>query len=293
MKKHTLKIGLALGSGSARGWAHIGVLEVLEEAGVDIHCIAGCSIGSVVGAIYAAGSLPDFSQWVRKLDRRNMTKLIDISFSGGGVMTGNKLMAFLKKFDLDQRIEALPLKFASVATDLHTGREIWLTEGDLSLAIRSSISLPGLFQPVQYQQAWLVDGGLVNPVPVTLCRAMGAEIVLGVNLNHDLMQPRAKNLMPGGIANNGFTLDGFLKKIIGWDERPGYYSVLSQSIKIMQDRITKARSAGDPADINIEPLLANFSLYDFHKADAAIKEGREATQRQLSLISKIIDVCSG
>jgi NTE family protein len=289
VKNPHLKIGLALGSGSARGWAHIGVIEVLQQAGIPIHCIAGCSIGSVVGAIYSAGSLPQFSQWVRGLNRRNMAQLIDISFSGGGVMSGKKLMHFLKQFNLDQSIESLPIKFASVSTDLHTGREIWLTEGDLSLAIRSSISLPGLFQPVDYHDAWLVDGGLVNPVPVSLCRAMGADIVIGVNLNHDLMQPR-KVLAPDA-SKDGLNIESWLKKLIGWDERPGYYSVLSQSIKIMQDRITKARAGGDPADISIEPLLADFSLYDFHKADGAIREGMEATQRQLALITKIIELC--
>lgn len=289
---HNLKIGLALGSGSARGWAHIGVIETLEQAGFSIHCIAGCSIGSVVGAIYSAGSLPEFKRWVCGLNRRNITKLVDISFSGGGVMSGNKLMNFLTKFNLDQSIESLPIKFASVATDLHSGREIWLTQGDVSLAIRSSISLPGLFQPVPYHEAWLVDGGLVNPVPVSLCRAMGANVVIGVNLNHDLMQPRSNQLAKESSITGMPSLENWLKKIIGWDGRPGYYSVLSQSIKIMQDRITKARSAGDPADINIEPLLADLSLYDFDKAEEAIQEGKAATQRQLALIHKIIDICN-
>lgn len=289
MTNQPVKIGLALGSGSARGWAHIGVIETLLANQIDIYCIAGCSIGSVVGAIYAAGSFAEFSQWVKALNRRNITKLIDVSLSGSGVMSGNKLMRFLQKFNLDQAIESLPTQFASVATDLNTGREVWLTKGELSLAIRSSISLPGIFEPVPFQDAWLVDGGLVNPVPVSLCRAMGADIVIGVNLNHDLMQYRSKQVA-SPIDDNDL-LDRWIKKWFRTNNKPGYYSVLNQSIKIMQDRISKARAAGDPADINIEPLLADLSLFDFHKASFAIEEGREATERQIPLLKKILNIC--
>ena len=283
------KIGLALGSGSARGWAHIGVIKALTQLGVRIDCVAGCSIGSLVGAIYACGTLDAFEEWVLKLNKRGITKLIDLNFSGGGVISGGKLMNFFKEFGLEKNIEDLAIPFSSVATDLNTGREIWLNEGSLVPAIRSSMSLPGIFSPFEYNDSWLVDGGLVNPVPISLCRAMGADIVIAVNLNHDLLRTLPIIEQDPGIMSlltNKF--DNLLKKILGRSEGPGYYDVLTKSIKIMQDRITRARAAGDPADITLVPQLGKVLLYDFHRGKEAIKAGELCVLKEKINISQLV-----
>lgn len=183
---HTPRIGLALGSGSARGWAHIGVLQALEEAGIRPHVVCGTSIGALVGAAYAAGELQRFSGWVHGLGLRDVLSFMDFSLSGG-VLKGERLMAFFKRNFIDKPVDRLNLPFAAVATALESGQEIWLREGSTVDAVRASIALPGLFSPVWYQGRLLVDGGLVNPVPVSLARAMGADLVIAVDLNSDIL----------------------------------------------------------------------------------------------------------
>lgn len=275
------KIGLALGSGSARGWAHIGVIKELTRLGVPIHCVAGCSIGSLVGAVYACDSLNDFEEWALELNKRGMAKLIDLNWVGGGMISGSKLMDFFKKFGLDKNIEDLVIPFASVATDLNTGREIWLDKGSLIPAIRSSISLPGIFTPLAYKGGWLLDGGLVNPVPISLCRAMGAEVVIAVNLNHDILQ--STSILPeqeGVLSLLAGKFDQLVKRVLGTTDVPGYYEVLTKSIKIMQDRITKARAAEDPAELTLLPRLGGVSIYDFDRAKEAIKEGEDCVLKE-------------
>lgn len=280
---------MALGSGSARGWAHIGVIKTLKKLGVTIDCVAGCSIGALVGAIYACGTLDLFEQWVLQLNKREMAKLIDLNFSGGGVISGSKLMTFFKDFGLQKNIEDLPLPFSSVATDLSSGREIWLNKGSLEMAIRTSMSLPGLFTPKRYKDCWLVDGGLVNPVPITLCRAMGADMVIAVNLNHDLlrMAPNPTE-QPSFFSVLSGQFDKLIKRIMGISDGPGYYDVLTRSIKIMQDRITRSRAAGDPADLTLVPQLGSIMLYDFHKAKEAIQEGESCVLREKFNISQLV-----
>lgn len=283
------KIGLALGSGSARGWAHIGVIKALIQLGIPIDCIAGCSIGALVGAVYSCGTFEAFERWALKLNKREMSKLIDLNFSGGGMISGSKLMEFFKEFGLEKNIEDLDLPFSTVATDLSTGREIWLNKGPLEAAIRSSMSLPGIFTPQRHNDTWLVDGGLVNPVPISLCRAMGADIVLAVNLNHDLLRPVPDITEPSGVISvlTG-QFDKLVKRIIGRNEGPGYYDVLTRSIKIMQDRITRARAAGDPADITLVPQLSTIMLYDFHRAKEAILEGEACVMKEKANILQIV-----
>ncbi|MBL7479799.1 patatin-like phospholipase RssA [Legionella bononiensis] len=289
MKTKRLKIGLALGSGSARGWAHIGVIKALTQLGVPIDCVAGCSIGSLVGAIYACGTLDAFEQWVLKLDRKKMSKLIDLNFTGGGLISGSKLMNFFKEFGLEKKIEELRIPFCAVATDLNTGREVWLNKGSLVPAIRSSISLPGLFTPLGHEDHWLVDGGLVNPVPISLCRAMGAELVIAVNLNHELLRSVHSPMEQSGMLSIfSLRFDKLLQRIFGYSEGPGYYDVLTKSIKIMQDRITRARAVGDPADLTLIPQLPQIALHDFHRAEEAINEGEACVLREKTNILQLV-----
>lgn len=293
------RIGLALGSGSARGWAHIGVLQALAEAGVVPDVVAGTSIGALVGAWYARGHLDAADEWVRRLTRRDVIRLMDVAFVGSGVLEGKRLMDLYRDRWGDVAIEKLKTPFAAVATNLQSGQEVWLQRGSLLEAVRASISLPGLFTPVQVKDHWLVDGGLVNPVPVSVCRAMGAEVVIAVNLNGDLLGRRFARHTPvrqqlvGDASwwerlSNGFRGTALFQARGAGDGGPGFIDVLASSINIMQDRITRSRLAGEPPEILISPRLGHLELMDFARGAEAIKEGRDSVRRMLPLIHDVL-----
>lgn len=276
------RIGLALGSGSARGWAHIGVIRALQEAGIAPDILCGCSIGALVGAAYADGDLDDLEKWVTGLTWQDVVGLLDVSFTGG-LIKGEKLIAFFEKHFVDKDFSALSLPFACVATDLASGREIWLKEGSVAAAVRASIALPGLFAPVERDGRLLVDGGLVNPVPVSLCRALGADIVIAVDLGSDIVGSALKRspaTEPEGWT--GRMLAGLRLK--RGNPAPSLAAVLSTSINIMQVRIARSRLAGEPADALIAPRLAHLGLMDYHRATEAIAEGSAAVKRMLPAI---------
>ena len=295
------RIGLALGSGSARGWAHIGVLRVLMDAGIRPDVVCGASVGAIVGATYAAGELDRFEAWVRGMDRRAVMSFMDFNLSGG-MLKGERLMGLLRTHLGDQPIEALPTRFAAVATALQSGDEVWLRQGPLADAVRASFALPGLFTPVWHEGRLLVDGGLVNPVPVSLARALGADVVIAVDLNSDMLgkyfrasaieaeATRAawvQSLQHGLGAlwpRAGAKADAALNE----DERPppmpSLLNVVASSINVMQVRITRSRMAGDPPDAVIAPRLAHLGLLDFHRAEAAIDAGRAAAEVVLPLL---------
>lgn len=302
-------IGLALGSGSARGWSHIGILEALMEEGIKPDIICGCSIGAFVGSAYIADKLDYLKEWVLSLTKTKIIKLLDVTLSQGGLVQGHLILEFLKEIHGDKHISDYPLPFTAIATDLMTGREIWLQNGIMREAVRASISIPGIFTPFKIGQQWLLDGGLVNPVPVSACRALGAEVIIAVNLNGDLigkmsMAPEVNNSVsqskkfaqelleklpdqiPKSIRDN---VSHLIPKFLQPDaETPGYFEVLLNSLNIMQDRITRSRLAGDPPQVMLMPHLSNFSLMDFHRADEAIKEGRECIKQSLPLIRKYL-----
>ena len=181
------RVGLALGSGAARGWSHIGVIEALAEAGIEPDVVCGCSIGALVGAAYVAGELPALKDFAQSLTWREIARMLDVRLSGGGLIGGQEIVAFLRKLKISAPIARYGKPFAAVATDLQTGREIWLREGPIEEAVRASVSIPGILSPARHGDRWLVDGGLVNPVPVSVCRALGADVVIAVNLNGDLV----------------------------------------------------------------------------------------------------------
>ena len=288
-------IGLALGSGSARGWAHFGVIAELKEMGIEPDLIAGCSIGSLVGGAWAANYLDEFQKWVLALTQWDVIKLLDIRLSGGGMIGGERLMDFFSSHLGQYHIETLEKPFAAVSTDLETGREVWLQEGALLDAIRASIAMPVLFTPVLRNGRWLSDGGLVNPVPISLAKALGADIVISVNLNGDLLkEPPTPSAKPPvlssrlGDMNLSEQLARALKKTAGnlltrfgeeETDAPDMFDVLLGSINIMQDRITRSRMAGDPPDVNISPRLSHIRSMEFHRADECIAEGRAAVRR--------------
>ncbi|MCG6169369.1 patatin-like phospholipase RssA [Leptospira sanjuanensis] len=278
------KVGLALGSGSARGWSHIGVIRVLESYGWKPDIICGTSIGSLVGAFYAADKLDRLEEWVQTLEWKDILGFMDISF-GGGILGGRKLFDFFEKEFKDLKFDHLTKKFGAIATDIDNGSEIWLREGSVPEAVRASISLPGIFSPVKREDRWLVDGGLVNPVPVSLCKAMGAEFVIAVDLNQDLLDRKEEaDESVAKESNRKSFLSHFwgkdLEENLGKekDEKPGMIEVMSKSINVMQIRITRSRMAGDPPDVTIAPRLRNIGLMEFHRAQECIEEGKRAAE---------------
>ena len=277
MSRAGRRIGLVLGSGSARGWAHVGVIRGLADMGVVPDLVCGCSIGALVGAAYAEGGLDGFEGWVRSLGWQDVLGLVDVSL-GGGLIKGDKLMAFFEQHFVDRNFDALPLPFACVATDLANGREVWLREGSVAAAVRASIALPGLFAPVRRDGRLLVDGGLVNPVPVSLARALGADVVVAVDLGSDIVGSALPKVAQSDAPGWGRRLLDSLG-FGGGDELPPLPSVLTTSIHIMQTRIARSRLAGAPADVLLAPRLAQLGLMDYHRAAEAIAEGRAVVER--------------
>lgn len=289
------KVGLVLGSGSARGWAHIGVIRALAAAGIQPDIVCGSSIGALVGAALASGNLDLLEQWVRALTFWDVVRLLDVKLEGGLIEGASLMDSFHDKIH-DTNIEQLPLPFAAVATDLGNGHEVWLQRGPLPQAVRASIALPGLFSPVRQDGHWLVDGGLVNPVPVSLCRAMGADFIIAVNLNSDIvgrhLAPRPPRPLPPAGERDLF--DQLLHRLNSdlrdralhhWrkdhlqEEVPGLFEVVATAINIMQDRITRSRMVGDPPDLLLSPSLAQLGLLEFDRADEAIVEGADCVER--------------
>ncbi|MBH2043159.1 MAG: patatin-like phospholipase family protein [Comamonadaceae bacterium] len=309
LSRRAPRLGLALGSGSARGWAHIGVLQVLDEEGVRPDIVCGSSIGALVGAAYAAGELARFADWVQGLGMRDVFGFMDFNLTGG-MFKGEKLIAFWRRNFADFDIESSPMLFGAVATDLHSGAEVWLRHGSIADAVRASIALPGLFTPVVREDGrLLVDGGLVNPVPTSLARAMGADIVIGVDLNSDIlhrhMRPLAVVQAPAPDADVAPEPQPEPPKSAGWMQRltpwradapaapvpqqvPSVLDVMMTSVNIMQMRITRSRMAGDPPEVVVAPALASLGLLDFHRASEAIEEGRRAARASLPQLRRFM-----
>jgi NTE family protein len=289
-------LGFALSSGSARGWAHIGVLKALAERGIRPDVVTGASVGALVAASCAAGRLDDLEDWVRTLTQRDVWRLVDTTFHGGGVMTGNRLMEAISAHVGDLPIESLPLRFGAVATDLYTGEEVWLREGPFMTAVRASSGVPGLFAPHLHEGRWLIDGGMVNPVPVSLCRALGAEVVIAVDLSRPgtLASMRRKGPAPrlAEASAEGSAIlkkwsglvDGLVESFRSKRAEPGLVEVMTSAVNIMQDRITRSRLALDPAELLLQPELGDFQLMDFHRAAEAIAVGREYVESMTSQI---------
>ena len=265
MQPRKPRIGLALGAGSARGWAHIGVIRVLEECGIRPDFIAGTSIGALVGAAYAAGELDRLEAWVRKLRVRDVLGLMDVGFKGG-LIKGERLFESARRDYKDPPMEGLRTPFAATATTLHGGEEIWLRSGSTLDAVRASISVPGLFPPVLRDGVLLVDGGLANPVPVSLVRAMGADVIIAVELGSDVLGNR---LRTDGAAS------------------PSMLDVVITSMQVMQARIGRSRMAGEPPSVLVSPHLGHLGVLDYHRASEAIEEGRHAVERVADQIAAL------
>jgi NTE family protein len=297
-RRTSYRIGLALGSGASRGWAHVGVLQALDEMGIRPDIVCGCSIGALVGAAYSSGRLDALYQWISTLTRLDVARFLELNLSFNGFVDTDRLEDFLRRhvFEQEARIEDLQTKYAAVATDLETGREVWFTKGPVLQAVWPSIAMPGLFPPVQHEDRWLVDGGLVNPVPVSLCRALGADLVLAVNLNGDILGKHLDQKQQP-VESSGFVsqLRRTVKKYspaLFPDEHadydpPALLSSMAASINILQDRVTRSRMAGDPPDLLLAPRLSHLGLLEFHRVSEAVDEGRACVDRARSELQRL------
>lgn len=291
-------IGLALGGGVARGWAHIGVLRALQQAGIEPDIVCGSSIGALVGGAYLAGHLDTLETWVRSLNRRRMMGYLDLRLGGGGIIGGQRLTRLMQEYFGEVMIEKLPKPFAAVCSDLMTGHEIWLREGPLIEALRASYALPGVFPPIQKDGTWLVDGALVNPVPISVCRALGARVVIGVTLHAEVFgrgllkttQVSDQEIDEGAVlrdaARGAPTRDRMImRQIFGvGDKSPGLSTVMLSALNIILDRLSRSRMAGDPADVLVTPHVGHISLLDFDRAEETIALGADALTRELPTI---------
>jgi NTE family protein len=284
------RIGLALGSGSARGWAHIGAIRALEARGVKPDLVCGTSIGALVGAAYASGELDQLEKWVTGLAWTKVVRLMDLTWRGG-LIRGNRLFTLFRTIFQERNIEELAIPYGAVATELYSGRELWLRHGNLLDAVRASCAMPGLFTPVVRDNVVLVDGGLVNPVPVSMCRALGAELVIAVDLSwgklgpyRDRGRPVAPREVPGWLSR-------WVPKKNNPEEPavvPSIFEVFNISLDVVEVRVARSRLSGDPADILITPLLPDFATMDYHRAAEAIAEGRTAVERMAPLLAQVI-----
>jgi NTE family protein len=294
------QLGLALGSGASRGWSHIGIIKGLLKAGIEPDIVCGASVGAIIGGSYVAGNIDKLENWVIGSTRTDVLRFFEISLSQSGFVDSARLDWFLHNFVAKEsvRIEELPRKFAAVSTNLDTGREVWLMEGGLADAVRASMALPGLFPAVRNDDRWLVDGGLVNPVPVTTCRALGADVVIAVNLNAFIIgkrysakrQPEPQEAR-GVLGNFKQAAREYSNSIFpnreDQEATPGLFYAIANSINIFQDRITRSRLAGDPADIVITPKVAHIGMLEFHRAAEAIEEGERCLDASLPEIRRL------
>ena len=310
IKKGGPSIGLVLGSGAARGFAHIGVMRALKAHGIKPDIIVGTSMGALVGGCYATDQLDTLEAWARSLTMRSVIGYLDIRIGGSGLIGGARLANRLQDSIGEAAIEDLPIRFAAIATEIGTGHEVWLTRGSLALAVRASYALPGIFPPVQLGGRWLVDGALVNPVPVSAARALGARVVIAVNMDADRFG-RGTTIASHGSetgdlesltsipeAHNGFArwrgmfgAERALKRQIisgSGDARPSFSTVMIESFNIMQDRLTRMRLAGDPPDVHITPRIGHVGWLDFHRAAESIAVGQAATERAIDSIAESI-----
>jgi NTE family protein len=294
-----LQIGLALGSGVARGWAHIGILRAFQRAGIAIDVLCGTSMGALVGGVFLGERLDELEEWARALNKFRLTRLFDFQFGHGGLIAGRRIVEMFHPELRERLIESLPVRFACVATELGTGHEVWLQKGSLIDAMRASYALPGIFSPVLVDGRWLLDGALVNPIPVSVCRALGARLVVAVNLNTGAFgegvatgpEDPATETEPleGGGNGNGSPGSTFLRQLFSRaNSEPSLLTVMESALNIMQDRLTRSRLAGEPPDVTIAPRVAQIGLLQFDRAAEAIAAGERATEEALPAIEEAL-----
>ena len=283
------RIALVLGSGGARGLAHIGVIQHLEELGHEIVYISGCSMGALVGGIYAAGQLEAYAKWARKLEKRDMFSLLDLAFGWKGLFKGDRLMGVLKELVGEHVIEDLPIGFTAVATDLLEQREIWLNKGPLFDAIRASIAIPTVFTPHIYLGRVLVDGGLLNPIPIAPALNQSADMIIAVNLNAHSRRSRERvtELMQEDGAGEQDNIQAPADEADAKNEEdgpkvPGIVDVVTASLDLMQNSIARMKLASYTPALVIDVPRDACLFYEFYRAEEMIALGRECAEEALS-----------
>lgn len=303
LQRKRAAFGVVLGAGAARGWSHIGALRALSELGVPIDVICGCSSGALVAASYAAGRLDILEELARGMTRANMLRFMDVSLAGGGMIEGRWIVDFVRNNIGDTSIEAAPLPFGTVASEFGSGREVWFTSGSMIDAVRASIALPGILTPVHLRGRWLVDGALVNPLPVTLCRSLGADVIIAINTGGDLA-PGRPSVLETSTTTARKTESSWLSRLIESQpqaaarahspssavdpNRPGYFEVLGNALLTMENFIGRVRLAADPPDIVITPENAHIGVMEFHRGAEAIACGFDAVQRRAEEIKQLL-----
>lgn len=276
------RLGLALGSGGARGWCHIGVLRALEERGIRPDVIAGTSMGAAVGAAYAGGKLDALEDWAVSLTRSKYLNLLDLRLNSGGLIGGGELRKVLARIGVPEQFEDLAIPMTVIACEMRTGRERWFRSGDLAGAVRASAAIPGVLSPHPIDGAWMLDGGLVNPVPVSACRAMGADIVIAVNPNAKLggtlwkererqdwseVFPKVQEWFPA--------LPDILRSEEAGPVEPSYFEVVNTALDVLMEQVLRSRLAGDPPHLLLNAdLVARMTVMEFDRAAEAIEDGR-------------------
>jgi NTE family protein len=290
------RIGLALGSGLARGFAHIGAIRALERHGIRPTFIAGTSMGALVGGAYLADRMDNLEEWACALTRFKVLSYLDFRVKSAGMIGGERLVSLMEDNFGDIKAEDLRHPFTAVAADLVTGHEVWMRKGRLVDMMRASFSLPGIFPPVFWNNHWLIDGALVNPVPVSPCQAMGARMTIAINPNADII---GKATRPGQnvptvagfdvLGNTDNPETGIKAASIGMTRRlfkreqdkPSMFGVMVSSLNIVQDRLARSRLAGDPPDVLINPRIGHIGLMEFDRAEELIEEGEAAVERAM------------
>ena len=306
-------VGLALGSGSSRGWAHIGAIEALEEEGIPIDNVAGSSVGSYVGALYASGSLKSLKEFVLSMDGKKIFSYFDVVLPRSGILNGTKRLKELFSFHTDaEDFSELNIPVMMVATDLTTGRKVVLKSGNILTALRATMSIPGLFAPVRVKERWLVDGGLVDPVPVGVARALEADVVIAVDLNSGVVshqkpqrkiKPAAQKTIDSAVydsellnkmvayyehAETSFT--GKINELLHRESStPDIIETVMTSINIMQERITRINLAVEPPDVLIQPRLGQLKMMDFDQVEQTIEEGYLSVKEKMADIKKLLE----
>ena len=306
------KIGLALGSGGARGWAHLGVLQRLNEMGLRVHCVAGTSIGSIVAALYASDSLGTMRDLAARLDWKRVAQLfLEVNFQRSGLLSGKNFMRLLKDVIPVHAVGDLSVPFAAVATDLLTEKEVVLDSGNLFDAIRASIAIPGIFTPMRLQGRNLVDGGLVNPLPVSVCRSMGADFVIAVDINlraapHKRKAAKAtpdppmsserierlvtqvSKLVPKLQTPMQEAVDRWYAPQKSEDAPLSIFDVITRSFRLIENQITRSGLALNPPDILVQPAVGDIMTLEFHRGPEAIAAGREAIDEVLPQLARLL-----
>jgi NTE family protein len=283
-------VALVLGSGGARGNAHIGVIQVLEEQGFDIVSVSGCSMGAVVGGMYAAGKLPLFTEWVSDLSRFDVFRLVDMSLLSMGAIRGEKAYAILEDLVGDQLIEDLPIPYTAVATDLVKQQEVWFQSGKMMDAIRASVAVPGMIMPVTEKDRFLVDGGLLNPVPIMPTVADQADLIIAVNLNINI-----ENSHPIQVSNfnmAGYSDDWKVPSVNASKSQRSHLQwnkmeMLNQCFETMQATMAKYKMAGYEPDVEVKIDRNACSFFELYRAKEMIEIGRHAAQEALQAKQKI------